>query len=96
MALKCNRTIFPKPKQGSRLIQAGIYRWVRHPLYTSLMLLSAGWGLLWCSSLALLTTGVLALFLNAKAVREEGWLREQFTDYADYERRVRRFIPGIY
>ena len=96
MALKYNRTIFPKPKQGSRLIQAGIYRWVRHPLYTSLMLLSAGWGLLWCSPLALLIGGVLALFLNAKAAREERWLREQFPDYAEYERRVRRFVPRMY
>jgi protein-S-isoprenylcysteine O-methyltransferase Ste14 len=39
---------------------------------------------------------VLALFLDAKARREERWLRRQFPDYADYELKVRRFIPGVY
>ena len=96
MALKCNRTIFRKPKQGSRLIQGGIYCRMRHPLYTSLMVLSAAWGLIWCSAAALLVGGVLTLFLNAKASREEIWLREQFPDYAEYQRRVPRFIPGLF
>jgi protein-S-isoprenylcysteine O-methyltransferase Ste14 len=32
-------------------------------------------------------------FFHAKARREEHWLRWQFPEYADYEQRVRRFIP---
>ena len=90
------RTIFPKPNQDSRLIRSGIYRLVRHPLYASLMLLSAGWALYRASWPGLLATLVLVLFLDFKARREERWLREQFPDYADYAENVKRFPPWVY
>jgi protein-S-isoprenylcysteine O-methyltransferase Ste14 len=93
LALKSNRTPFPKPREGSRLIQHGIYAKVRHPLYTSLMLLAVGWACVWQSLVGLLFSVCFAGFLRAKAAREERWLREQFPEYAEYERRVRRFMP---
>lgn len=91
-----NRTIFPRPNAGSQLVRHGVYRWVRHPLYTSLMLLSLGWAAWWASGPALLAGGALAVFLDRKARREEAWLRTAFPEYADYARQVRRFVPGIY
>ena len=91
-----NRTIFPKPRSDSALIQHGIYRFVRHPLYTAVMALSAGWGLLWSSWAAVAVAAALAALLYFKALREERWLREQFPDYAGYARRVRRFVPGLW
>ena len=91
-----NRTIFPKPHAGSALITHGIYSWMRHPLYTSVMLLSVAWALYWASGLALAASVALALLLNAKARREEAWLREQFPGYVDYQRRVKRFLPWVF
>jgi protein-S-isoprenylcysteine O-methyltransferase Ste14 len=38
----------------------------------------------------------LGPLLDAKARREERWLRRQFPDYARYEQRVRRYMPWIY
>ncbi len=38
----------------------------------------------------------LAPLLDARAQREERWLRQQFPEYAAYQQRVRRFIPWIY
>ncbi len=91
-----NRTIFPKPAAGSQLVRHGVYRWVRHPLYTSLLLLSLGWAAWWASGVALLAALALGVFLDFKARYEERLLRERFPEYADYARRVRRFIPGVY
>ena len=96
IALKTNLTPFPKPRPESRLIQSGIYSRVRHPLYTSVILASLGWALLWQSWPALLAAFALGPFFNAKARREERWLREMFPDYASYEKRVKRFLPWIY
>lgn len=90
-----NRTPFPRPRAGSELVRRGVYARVRHPLYTSVMLVSLGWSLIWQSWPALIATFVLIPFIYAKARREERWLREQFTDYADYESRVPRFIPSF-
>jgi protein-S-isoprenylcysteine O-methyltransferase Ste14 len=91
-----NRTIFPRPNAGSRLATAGIFRWVRHPLYASLMCLSLAWALYWSSWPTALAGLVLTVFLRAKAAREEVWLREHFPGYAGYARRVRRFVPGVW
>ncbi|MCI0537486.1 MAG: isoprenylcysteine carboxylmethyltransferase family protein, partial [Verrucomicrobiales bacterium] len=89
-------TPFPKPNADAKLVQHGIYRLIRHPLYTSVFCASVGWSLIWQSWPALAVSLLLALFFDAKARHEERWLRQQFPDYARYEQRVRRFIPWIY
>ena len=95
LALGRQITPFPKPDAGALLVQRGIFRYVRHPLYTSVMALAWAWGLVWASAAALVVAGLLCALLYFKARTEELWLREQFPDYADYERRVRRFVPWV-
>ena len=90
-----NRTPFPQPRPGSELVQRGIYARVRHPLYTSVMLASLGWALIWQSAAALAAAIVLIPFFHAKARREERWLCEMFPGYADYKKQVPRFIPRL-
>ena len=96
VALGRNLNPFPKPSTHTQLVQGGIYGLMRHPLYTGVFCASAGWALVWESWPALLATLALALFFDVKARREERWLRQQFTEYASYEKRVRRFVPFIY
>jgi protein-S-isoprenylcysteine O-methyltransferase Ste14 len=96
VTLKSNLTPFPKPVSHAQLIQHGIYAHIRHPLYTSVLLAALGWAVAWQSWPALAATAVLVIFFYAKARREEGWLREAFPEYRAYERRVRRFLPGIF
>jgi len=91
-----NRTPFPRPRAGSALVRHGVYRWVRHPLYLSVMGASLGWSLMFQSAAALAVAAGVAGFLDAKARSEERWLVAAFPDYTDYAARVRRFIPGIY
>jgi protein-S-isoprenylcysteine O-methyltransferase Ste14 len=91
-----NLSPHPKPGPGTTLVQHGIYAFMRHPMYTSLMLASLGWALVWQNFSTLVTTLILFLVLDAKARVEEHWLHLRFPAYADYARRVRRFIPWIY
>jgi protein-S-isoprenylcysteine O-methyltransferase Ste14 len=95
-ALGRNLTPLPKPAPAAELVQTGIYRLMRHPLYTAVFCGSLGWALVWRSWPALVSAIMLAPFFDAKAGREEHWLRAQFPDYAAYARRVRKFIPWIY
>lgn len=95
-ALGRNRTAYPKPTEGGTLVQHGVYGLVRHPLYCSVILVSFGWGLLWQSGPALSTAAVIAIFLNSKAKREERWLKDRFPEYAEYQKRVSRFIPWVW
>jgi protein-S-isoprenylcysteine O-methyltransferase Ste14 len=90
-----NRTPFPQPRADSELVQHGIYAHLRHPLYTSVMLASFGWALIWQSGAAAVAALVLVPFLLAKARHEERWLRVKFPGYADYARRVPAFLPRV-
>jgi protein-S-isoprenylcysteine O-methyltransferase Ste14 len=96
LVLGRNRTPFPKPRSDSRLVQTGVYSLVRHPLYASLIALSFGWVCLWASGLGAVLAVVQAILLDAKARREERWLRQQFSDYVAYAAKVRRLIPWVY
>ena len=91
-----SRTMFPKPRENATLVRHGIYAHVRHPLYTSVMLLSLGWGLIWESWPACVAALLLAVFLDAKARWEEIWLREKFPDYSAYQEQAGRFFPWLY
>lgn len=92
-ALGCCRTPYPEPLVEGRLIREGIYRRVRHPLYTSLMLITSGWALAWGSLWCLVTAVALSLILAAKALAEEQWLRKKYSEYSQYAAEVPRFLP---
>ena len=96
MSLGRNLTPFPKPSEQAQFVRHGIYAIIRHPLYTSVIAVAIGWALVWQSWPALLAAATLIPFFSAKASREERWLREKFPEYAEYEMRVRRFIPWLY
>jgi protein-S-isoprenylcysteine O-methyltransferase Ste14 len=89
-------TPFPRPRDDARLEMGGIYAYLRHPIYAGLIIAAVGWSLLWSSHAGLWHSIALAIFFDLKADREERWLRERFSDYGAYSKRVRRFIPGIY
>ena len=96
LSLGRNLTPFPRPGREARLVQTGVYAWVRHPLYAALMVGAVGWALFRENLWTLGAAAALVLFLHAKARREEAWLKEHFPDYAAYARRVPRFLPFLY
>ena len=96
LSLGQNLTAVPYPKEDATLVESGIFRFVRHPIYSGIILGSLGWGLLSNSLLTLLLTLVLFIFFDVKSRREEQWLSEKYADYTTYQTRVRKLIPLIY
>ena len=96
LVLGRNLTPFPKPSAKTALVKHGIYAFIRHPLYASVFCAAVGSALVFQSWLGLIASVGLGIFFDAKARHEERWLRQQFPDYANYESRVRRFIPWVY
>lgn len=89
-----NLTPFPKPKEDTTLIQSGIYRVVRHPIYAGLVVCVLGYSLARTSIPSLILAVVLAIFFDQKARREEQWLLAKFPEYQSYQQRVRgRILP---
>lgn len=91
-----NLTPLPYPREDGHLVQTGVYGWVRHSLYSGLILGTFALGL-WQFSLSHLAIS-FALFgvLNAKANQEEVWLQERYPEYQDYRQRVKKLIPWVF
>lgn len=84
-------------EKTSVLVTSGAYRWIRHPLYASVLL--AAWGAFckgpgWPGALLAVAA---TLLLEATARTEEKENVEKFgTAYVEYARRTWRFIPFVY
>lgn len=96
ISLGKNLTPLPRPKENAELIQRGLYRFVRHPIYFGVIMLSIGWGLIQQSILVWLYVLIIAIFFDIKSRKEEQWLQAKFSTYADYQGRVRKLIPWVY
>ncbi|MFI5167065.1 MAG: methyltransferase family protein [Thermoanaerobaculales bacterium] len=82
---------------GHVVVQAGLYRLVRHPSYSGLLVAFLGLGVFfanWLSILGLLLPITLAV-LNRVAKEEHALLTSLGSEYADYCARTKRFIPGL-
>ncbi len=81
----------------TRLITSGAYRFIRHPLYASLLLLSLGVFFKDPSfpGAALVLGTTLGVNLTA-GIEEQHNLARFGEDYRDYMEKTRRFIPFIY
>lgn len=81
------------------VVQFGPYRWVRHPIYASTMLLFATYCIALRAPLSLLfVVAVCLLYYQQKAKLEEAVMVETFGEgYLEYAGRVKyKFIPLVY
>ena len=81
-------------KDDHELIRKGLYRWIRHPIYTGILLAMMGTALIrgqlrcWVGLLM-----VLAAFYF-KARREENFLRQEFgAGFEEHAKRTGMFLP---
>ncbi|MEH2526531.1 MULTISPECIES: methyltransferase family protein [unclassified Bradyrhizobium] len=80
-----------------RVISSGPYAFVRHPMYSGVMLYFLGIPLLLGSWWGLAFAPVFAVLFAIRARIEERALLEGLPDYADYAERVRyRLVPGLW
>ena len=86
-------TPLPEPRADATLVVGGLYRWVRHPVYSGVLAAAGGWTLLFPSSVTVAATVALGLLLHTKSGYEESLLRERYPDYDAYAARTPRFLP---
>lgn len=84
-------------EKTERLVTTGIFAFIRHPMYTALILLAWGAYLkgvnLWTTGLVLFAT--LAIWLTA--TRDEAECRAYFGEaYAEYMASTKRFVPKVF
>ncbi len=88
-------TAAPLPNAHAVLRTDGLYRFVRHPIYSGLLLFALARTLGSGSALTAAACLLLVVLINAKARWEERHLSERFPGYRDYSARTPRFVPGL-
>ena len=87
----------PIPKEDSRLVISGPYRYARHPIYGGVFLVILGTALFLDSVYGIVTSLALIVLFWIKAGFEEQQLRMRFADYSRYRDVVqRRFVPFVF
>jgi protein-S-isoprenylcysteine O-methyltransferase Ste14 len=81
-------------KQDHALVSHGLYRVVRHPIYTGDLLLLLGLELA-LNSWAVIGVLAVAVYVRQRAIREERRLLERIPGYNQYCRRTARFVPFL-
>ncbi len=83
-------------KAGHELIDSGPYRAVRHPIYTGMLVATAGSALALGQARGLLALVVISLGFYFKARKEERYMLSEFAEkYQAYSRRAGMLLPKL-
>ncbi len=90
-----NLNIVPTLKDKHQLVTHGIYRFIRHPMYTSVLLFCLACALTINNNQATIVMFVLLIDLILKSNVEEKLLSERFETYPNYKNKTGRFLPFL-
>jgi len=90
-----NFNIQPKMKEGAVLVTSGIYAFIRHPMYLSVIVMSLALVLSSVTVLQIFLFFTLIWVLFLKAKKEESLWIDKDETYAEYRAKSKFFLPFI-
>ena len=91
-----NFTVMPDPRKENTLSVRGIYRIIRHPMYTAVLLCGVAVSIGAPSLARWIALGVCLVVLVMKVRYEEVVLTDRHPDYPERMKGVPRLLPGIW
>jgi protein-S-isoprenylcysteine O-methyltransferase Ste14 len=95
LALGKSLTAHPIPSKNAQLVTDGLYRFVKHPIYSGLILVAFGLTVAGGFFPHAIFFALLLLLLNYKASFEESLLSATYAGYAEYSKKTGRFVPRL-
>lgn len=89
-------SISPVPLKHSFLVTGGPFKYIRHPMYATLLLISVGLLLVYPSITRILAVIALIVVLNIKMNIEEKLLAERYHHYGRYQRITGKLLPKLH
>ena len=93
---KGNFNIRPDIKESCELVTSGVYSFVRHPMYLSVVLSMLGIAIVYFAYYEFLLFTLLVVTLLVKLFYEESLWRCHNSEYEAYIKRTKRLIPFIF
>ncbi|MBK5193648.1 MAG: isoprenylcysteine carboxylmethyltransferase family protein, partial [Flavobacteriaceae bacterium] len=79
----------------SELIITGLYKWIRHPIYSGILLLAFSFALYQNSGFKILISFFMLILFYFKTGYEEKQLSLKFPEYKNYKMNTGRFLPNF-
>lgn len=84
-------------ERAQSLVSTGPYRYIRHPMYSAILVFILGTSLLLGSGLGVMVGLIGAALLARRAVLEERMLSKELPGYTDYKAKVKyRLLPYVW
>ena len=94
--LNKNISALPTPVTNAQLITTGVFKFIRHPIYSGIFLSAFGFGLFMEDVGKMFLSIILLLFFDMKSNYEEEKLKEKFPGYTLYQNRTGKFTPPFF
>lgn len=95
LQLNKNLSPFPTPKKNSELVTTGLFKYVRHPIYTGILVTAFFLAFYLNSGFKMLIFVLLLILFYYKSEFEERKLMRKFPEYESYRANTGRFFPRI-
>jgi len=83
-------------RKKHRVVRTGIYKLIRHPIYTAWFCIALSQTLLFQKSIYLLLFGIIFGWYFYRAKLEEKFLSSNLKEYRDYLKKTKMFIPKVF
>ena len=93
LQLRKNLSPFPSPVSSGTLVESGIFKKIRHPIYSGLIIFFSSYAIYEESPAKLLLSFILVILFYFKSIYEEKLLMKKFPAYCSYKRTSYRFFP---
>jgi protein-S-isoprenylcysteine O-methyltransferase Ste14 len=91
-----HKDYWSKEEGQGKLVTNGIYKYIRHPQYTGFFMITFGMMSEWATLPLIILYSLLLVLYYKLAKKEESDIEKEFgSDYVEYKKRTKMFIPYI-
>ena len=94
-SIRRSLTAMPLPKEHGQLATNGLYKYVRHPMYTSVLIFSLGLAINSGEMYKYLLVVALTVLFYYKSIYEEVYLSNKYAKYKGYAKITPRLVPFL-
>jgi len=94
---KSHKAVLEQVQDPPKLVDSGVYAWVRHPMYLGTLLFCIAFLFISVSLVSCVILSGFFIFFDRMATYEEmSLIKILGKKYLDYQKRVSKWLPGLY